>query len=329
MQEKTHPFIVKVDSSGNLILSKIYNYPGMVRLIKQTNDGKYIMGINFTDIRVFLICKYDSLCSVVWTKSYFRPDGVIIDLIEKPNGNLILTGSTDITYQTPVPLLYIMEMDSTGNVLWTKTYGDSTYRMAMFGITHGWNFLPIKIKQTHDSGFVLVTTLEYQSNSDIVLTEIDSLGNLQWERRHGDSFFSDTGIDLIQTQDSGYFVVGGFYRSPIQVGYYLLKTDLLDQSGVPNTDPIQVGNLLPTDSNIIVIDSIMISTNTLRLCTTQQIPRLIAFPAVLLMVLHRTTLENLCFLFIPTLQTEKFIFQRLLQREMFCLLHIWKGNLFD
>ena len=255
-----HPLVSLVDTVGNLVLSKIYSSHGIVRTIKQTVDGNYLLAFNSEVGEGSILCKLDSSLGVLWSKSYFRQDGVIIDLIEKPNGNLLVAGNTGFTTQTPYPLLYLMELDSQGNVLWTKTYGDSTYRFVDFDDNHGWNFLPIKIKQTSDGGLILVTTMTNQgSNSDLVLLKTDQFGNIVWERRHGDGFFSDTGLDLIQAADSGYFVIGGFYRSPISAGYYLLKTDSLGSIGCSEySDVVTQNNLLPTDSNLTITDSVVV-----------------------------------------------------------------------
>ncbi|MEO8087675.1 MAG: T9SS type A sorting domain-containing protein, partial [Bacteroidota bacterium] len=255
------PVIIKTDSIGNLIWTKVYpDLPGLPRSAIETIDHRYLIGINGQQGKGMCLTKTDTSGIVIWSKSYLRPDGVVADLIEKPDGNLLVAGNTGVTSQTPYPLMYLMELDSAGDVLWTKTYGDSTYQLVDFDDNNGWNFLPIKIKQTIDGGLILLTTITNQgSNADLVMLKTDSVGNLEWERRRGDGFFSETGLDLIQTPDSGYFVIGGFYRSPIVAGYYLLKTDSLGLIGCGDySDIIPVNNLLPTDSSIVVTDSAIV-----------------------------------------------------------------------
>ena len=254
-----YPVIIKTDSAGKLLASRKYNINCLVRLVEQTADGNYLLAFNsnFMSGNGFILVKTDTSFSPLWSKSYLRPRGVIVDLIVKTNGNLLLAGITDTTFQTQYPKLYLMELDAFGNVLWTKTYGDLNYPMVVSNITYGFRFDPIKIYQTLDQGLVLITTMRFPGNNDLVLMKTDSMGNFEWERRYGDANYPELGVNLLQTPDSGFFVVGAFVRSPINMGYYLLKTDPLGYVGCTEvSDIIPVVSLLPTDSTIVITDSL-------------------------------------------------------------------------
>ncbi len=274
-----YPAILKTDSAGNLIWLKSYlNISGLAMSVLETLDKNYLMACNASQNNQdsgIILCKTDTSGNVLWAKSYMRPRGVLVDLAEKPNGNLIVAGITDTTFQTPYPKLFLMELDSYGNTVWIKAYGDLTYKMVNFNITNGWNFKPIKFLQTSDGGMIILTSILLPGNDlDLVLMKTDSTGNIEWEIRHGYVGYNENGINFIQTPDNGYFIVGSFYHSPIETGYYLLKTDSLGSVGCSeNTDSIPVESLVPTDSIVVVTDSlILIVQNVASLHDTTGLP---------------------------------------------------------
>ena len=256
------PFIIKADSMGSPITVKYYTdlfaYP---RKVIQTRDGNYIVAANAYLGDGAVLFKTDTSGVVLWAKSYLRPNGFIHDMIEKENGNIILIGNTDITSQTPVARMFIMETDPQGNSLWIKAYGDSINRLIFRPVTPSY-FLPIQIKPTLDNGFIVVGSIKVAPNQtfeDLVLLKIDSTGNVQWERRHGFGLQYENGLQVIQTPDTGYFVAGVFNDHDPWIpksGYYFLKTDSLGSIGCGDySDSIAVINLLPTDSSFSVTDS--------------------------------------------------------------------------
>ena len=274
-----YPAILKTDSAGNLIWLKSYmNIPGLAMSVLETLDKNYLMAFNASQNYQYsgiVLCKTDTSGNVLWAKSYMRPKGVLVDMIEKPNGNLIVAGITDTSFQTQYPKLFLMELDSYGNTVWIKAYGNLNFQLVAFNINNGWNFRPIKIAKTIDNGLILLTTLSLNGvEPDLVLLKTDSIGQIEWERRHGYNGYTEAGINFFQTRDNGYFVVGSFYHSPIEAGYYLLKTDSLGAVGcAENTDSIPVVNLIPTDSSIIVMDSLItIAQNVANLHDTTDLP---------------------------------------------------------
>lgn len=257
------PFLIKTDSLGAPLTIKYYTdlfaYP---RKIIQTRDENYLIAANAYLSDGAVLFKTDTSGVVLWCKSYFRPKGFINDIFEKENGNLIVVGNTDTTFQTPSAKMFVMEVDSAGNTLWTKTYGDSINRFIFRPVTFSY-FRPIKIKQTFDGGYIIVNSIMVSPNftyEDIVLLKVDSIGNVQWERRHGTNNQYEIGINIIQTPDTGYFVAGVFNTGQIfEEGYYFLKTDSLGSVGCDEySDIIAQSSLLPTDSNIFVTDSTLV-----------------------------------------------------------------------
>ncbi|WP_165454367.1 T9SS type B sorting domain-containing protein [Hyunsoonleella pacifica] len=104
---------------------------------------------------------------------------------------------------------WIMKINkSTGGILWEKTIGGA------------WSDSLRDIKQTADGGYLLVGTSVVTSNfvsgertasplgaSDIWLVKLDAYGTVVWDKTHG-SAKSDSVLDMVETHDGGYLMVG-------------------------------------------------------------------------------------------------------------------------
>jgi hypothetical protein len=148
---------------------------------------------------------YTQIPDTLWTKIY----DISIDLDEgkcvkeTKDGELIITGSSVPDGMNSAIDLVLLKTDNTGNMLWTKTY-DRHFIEEGFAI-----------EQTFDDGYVVggrslnVTGPNPPSDHDsqIWLLKADSNGDTLWSKT-----FGDTGHDyctsLLQTQDSGYVLVG-------------------------------------------------------------------------------------------------------------------------
>jgi hypothetical protein len=111
--------------------------------------------------------------------------------------------------------VYLIKTDSLGDTLWKKTFGGSSY-------DYGYS-----VQQTADGGYIVAGSIKFSglNNYDVYLIKTDSLGDTLWTRTYGDDS-SDAGMDVRQTTDGGYIVVGytvsyGSGKSDV----YLIKTD--------------------------------------------------------------------------------------------------------
>ena len=77
-----------------------------------------------------------------------------------------------------------------------------------------------------DSGFTVIGATESfgAGNTDMYLFKIDSAGNLLWSKAYG-GVNIDWGMDLQQTSDSGYALVGYSNSSNFDYNVYFVKTD--------------------------------------------------------------------------------------------------------
>ncbi|MBK6446771.1 MAG: T9SS type A sorting domain-containing protein [Bacteroidetes bacterium] len=127
-------YVTKFDSTGHILWSKRF---GTVDAdwsydIKPTSTGGYIVaGISIvntaggTDLNIF---KLNSSGNVDWNYNYGglqfeRPSSIV----ESANGNFVIGGFTNVGDSVNIiNQNLLMEIDTMGNVLWSRTFGDIT-----------------------------------------------------------------------------------------------------------------------------------------------------------------------------------------------------------
>ena len=92
--------------------------------------------------------------------------------------------------------ILITKLDSSGNILWAKTIGGSND-------DHGYS-----ISQTSDNGYIAIGyTASYGTGGDILITKLDSSGNILWAKTIGGPNYEE-GYSISQTSDNGYIAIG-------------------------------------------------------------------------------------------------------------------------
>jgi TolB-like protein len=241
-------YLIKTDANGNHLWSKAYggafqDGPGYVC---QTSDGGYIIGgtadFSGSNNSDFYLIKTDASGNTLWSKTY--DDGYNIDeclsLIQTTDHGFIMAG---VTYPGPGNGdMIVVKTDSSGNELWSKTYGGSHDDLAR------------SIDQTQDGGYVIFgDSYSFNPNgfSDVYLVRIDSNGNLLWSNTYGGAS-DDYGWSGCETNDGGYIIIGwtnGLGISGVSDAY-IIKTDVNGNSGcnesicttIQSTQAIQVSN---------------------------------------------------------------------------------------
>ena len=206
---------------------------------------------------------------ILWTK-IFGIDSVYDvgrSVKQTRDGGYIITGFTEIN-GTNDQDIWLIKTDSQGEILWSKTFGDSLDQST-----------GSEVLQTADEGYVVVgrKTNILSSRTNIWLVKTDSEGDTLWTKNFGDNQNSSKGYSIKQAKDSGYIITGNTGGDIL-----LIKTDengdslwtkIFDGNGgighsVQQTSDdgyIMVGvanRTVPTDFNYINGDLVLIKTDS-------------------------------------------------------------------
>jgi hypothetical protein len=217
-------YVVKLDSSGNVQWTKTIggsSYEWANSIIQSSDGGYVIAGYteSFGEGGDMYVLKLDSVGNVQWTKTIGGGnDDVAISIIQSSDGGYVVAGYTEsFKYSQGAGGydMYVVKLDSSGNVQWTKTIGGS-----------GWDEAR-SIIQSSDGGYVVAgwTSSFGAGGSDFYVVKLDSGGNVQWAKTIGGNDY-DEALSIIQSSDGGYVVAGG--TESFGAGgrdIYVVKTD--------------------------------------------------------------------------------------------------------
>lgn len=112
--------------------------------------------------------------------------------------------------------VYLMKMDSLGDIIWTKTYGGTGSEYEQWAMD---------VKQTTDGGYVLVGHSESlgPAFSNLYVIKTDFNGNLLWSKTIYKGV-NQYGYAVSQTSDGGY-IIGGVSGGMTFIEFFVIKTD--------------------------------------------------------------------------------------------------------
>lgn len=212
---------LKLDNSGNLEWSRYFggNFTDTPYSVIQTDDNGFIIAGSSdsedTDISGnigtydFWIIKISEFGDLVWEKSF---GGSQIDearaIIKTDDGNYIVTGDTrssdnDISQNKGAADLWLIKISPTGNLIWEKTLGGSSFDVAR------------AIKKTQDNSFLLsgssrssdMDVSENNGQNDAWVLKTNNSGNLIWETTIGGSNI-DFSYDVAELANGSIIAVG-------------------------------------------------------------------------------------------------------------------------
>jgi hypothetical protein len=247
-------FIVKYDSSGNVIWAKNaggQKNEGGAGIVTDASGNVYMTGtfyspsINFgtntltnTDSTGntcdIYIMKYDSSGNVLWAKSAGVPGWDYVESIAKDfSGNVYITGefgNTPITFGTITLTnagskdIFIVKYDGSGNVTWAKRAGGTAWDEGngIFIDTTG-NILLTGYFESSTISFG-TTILSNQGSSDIFIAKYDTSGNVLWAIRAGGTL-ADEGKKIITDATGNVYIIGDFASSSLNIGTTTLTNE--------------------------------------------------------------------------------------------------------
>jgi hypothetical protein len=216
-------YFFKLDSIGDTLWTRTFGGLGSDygTSVEETQDSGFIIA-GFTNSfgaggnDAFLI-KTDSLGSIIWEKTYGGTGDEDWFCLKKTNDNgYIILGSTE-SFGAGWSDIYLIKTNFQGDTLWTRCYGRSH---------HDWG---TDILQSNDNGYVILGTVQngFNNGTDMYLSKIDSVGNLQWAKLIGTNDY-DYGYSIQKIQ-SGYIVAGKALNNTTAFDINLVN---VNQSGV-------------------------------------------------------------------------------------------------
>ncbi|OYD16824.1 hypothetical protein CH333_02535, partial [candidate division WOR-3 bacterium JGI_Cruoil_03_44_89] len=188
-------------------------------VIQTQDEGYLVVGTTCSygaGNRDLWIIRTDSLGDTLWTRTYGGSEGDDGGyIISTSDGYYLLMGSTK-SYGAGFRDAWLLKIDSTGDTLWTHTYGGN-------GVDH-----LSCVVETPDNGYLLVGGIQSgEYTNDLWLVKTDSLGDTICTRTYrpeGDSYCA--GHYIVPTQDGNYIVLGE--RTPFAMeSIWLLKVNSL------------------------------------------------------------------------------------------------------
>jgi predicted secreted protein len=183
------------------------------------NEVKEILPIP-TEEKVTLVDKEKEVFpTITWDRTWDKTFGGSFEdeaysLIQTTDGGYAIVGETQ-AWKHDCGDVWLLKLDSQGNLLWDKTYGGSGFDGAR------------SLIQTKEGGYAVAGYIQSKGAGriDFWLLKLDSRGNLLWDKTFGGSE-DDCARSLIQTKDGGYAVAG--YTKSYGAGgrdVWLLKLD--------------------------------------------------------------------------------------------------------
>jgi len=211
-------YVMKTDNNGNIVWEKTFGgtKPEYAYSMCETTDGKYlIVGYSQSfgggDYDIYLV-KIDGSGNKIWEKTYggFGNDEGT-GIVQTNDGNYVIVGTT--SSNTSSQDAFLMKVDGTGTVLWTKYYGGSNKE---FGNA---------LKQCSDNGFIFTgQTLSYGQGGDTYLVRTNSSGDTLWTKYFSDPL-ADEGVSVVENGDGTFTFAVRDSTAAKDIDLKIMKTD--------------------------------------------------------------------------------------------------------
>lgn len=222
-------WIVKLDPNGNISWEKSFGFSGTDQAFSaiQTLDGGYLI-TGTLDVTAsnqqgndrnslsnrhaggdYWAIKLDQNGTKEWRRFFGGSNtDTANDVIQTDDGGFLMIGLSDsfdidISNNKGTYDFWIVKINSTGDLVWEKSYGGEESDQA-YGIS-----------ETSDGNFIITgdtrsNNIDITSNygsSDVWTIKINPLGDIIWQKTFGGSSF-DTSKAIVPSRDGGFYITG-------------------------------------------------------------------------------------------------------------------------
>jgi uncharacterized delta-60 repeat protein len=203
-------YLIKTNSSGDTLWTRTYGGAHEDRgyAVRQTSDGGYIIAgyaasFGSGSCHIFVV-KTTSSGSTLWAKSYAYSDtsfDIARSIEQTSDGGYIIAGFTYRfgTFRGATSDAYLIKTNSSGDTLWTKTYGGAREDRGY------------EVQQTSDGGYIVAgyTASSGASPYHCYVVKTTSSGNLLWTKTLArNDTCHEIARSLTLTSDGGYIIAG-------------------------------------------------------------------------------------------------------------------------
>lgn len=238
--------LVKYDNAGNMLWQAQTHSDNFIEQITDictdVHGNSYFTGIMLSDTVVFgsdtivnnsnggqaiFVVKYDVAGNVVWAKSLgnypslYQPS-IGVDVAENTyitgyfNGTYAQFGGISLTNPSDKDEIFLLKLNSLGNVVWAKRAGGSNFDQPYDIKTdaNGNSYITGMFRGTASFG---TNAIFSAGGPDVFVAKYDSSGNALWAQKAGGSNV-DMGYGICIDQNGNSFVTGYFMSSPMYFG---------------------------------------------------------------------------------------------------------------
>jgi Secretion system C-terminal sorting domain len=199
-------FLIKTNQNGDTLWTRNIGYSGndYGTNIQLTEDGGFLV-VGYTDSNIsngdrdIWLLKLDSTGTFLWQRTYGGTDAEEgFKLLKLSDGNLLISGYSQ-SFGSGDRDGWIVKADSSGNFIWSKSFGVGGYD-------------EFTAAAEDESGELYITgTTESSGDRNLWIVKTDSGGNHLFTKAYGGSQW-EWGHDIKRTND-GNFIVTGFNQS--------------------------------------------------------------------------------------------------------------------
>lgn len=220
-------WLIKTDAEGTLQWQKTYGFSGQdygTSFVETEDNGFLLTGV--LDVSAsggqgnartsnrhaggdIWAIKVTNNGEVEWSKYYGGSyTDTALDVIATPNNEFIIVGSSDsndvdISGNLGTYDFWVLKIDSTGQLLWEKSYGGSEIDEASaITTTPDGNFIIVGDTRSSDRNVSI-----NKGAADLWMLKIDTEGAIIWEKSFGGTSF-DVAHAVHNTADKGLIIVG-------------------------------------------------------------------------------------------------------------------------